>query len=82
MIFYGDHAYTFEVGEVSTEVKKLLKITKESLYVGIAQFKAHNRIGDVGYAIQQYCEKEGYGVVRELVGHGLGSYNARRATNA
>lgn len=70
--FYGDHAYTFEVGEVSPEIKKLLQITKESLYVGIAQFKAHNRIGDVGYAIQNHCEKEGYGVVHELVGHGLG----------
>ncbi|MFV0530646.1 MAG: type I methionyl aminopeptidase [Flavobacteriales bacterium] len=70
--FYGDHAYTFEVGEVSAEIKKLLQTTKESLYVGIAQFRANNRVGDVGYAIQQYCEKEGFGVVRELVGHGLG----------
>lgn len=70
--FYGDHAYTFEVGEVSPEIKKLLQITKESLYLGIEQFKSHNRIGDVGYAIQNHCEKEGYGVVRELVGHGLG----------
>ncbi len=70
--FYGDHAYTFEVGEVNAETKKLLKIAKESLYIGIEQFRANNRIGDVGYAIQQYCEKENYGVVRELVGHGLG----------
>ncbi|MEE9362886.1 MAG: type I methionyl aminopeptidase [Cellulophaga sp.] len=70
--FYGDHAYTFAVGEVSPQVEKLLKITKESLYVGIREFKAGNRVGDVGYAIQQYCEKEGYGIVRELVGHGLG----------
>ncbi len=70
--FYGDHAYTFKVGEVSSEVEKLLKITKESLYVGIREFKAGNRTGDVGYAIQQYCEAHGYGVVRELVGHGLG----------
>ncbi len=70
--FYGDHAYTFEVGEVLPETKKLLQITKESLYLGIAQFRANNRIGDVGYAIQQHCEKEGYGVVRELVGHGVG----------
>jgi len=52
--------------------KKLLRITKESLLVGIRQFRAGNRVGDVGYAIQQYTEKEGYGVVRELVGHGLG----------
>ena len=70
--FYGDHAYTFEVGEVLPEVKQLLKITKESLYIGIREFRSGNRVGDVGYAIQQYCEKHGYGVVRELVGHGLG----------
>lgn len=71
--FYGDHAYTFEVGEVSDDVKKLLRITKESLYEGIRQFYSGNRVGDVGFAIQQYCENHGYGVVRELVGHGLGS---------
>ena len=70
--FYGDHAYTFEVGEVDAETKKLLRVTKESLYKGIEQFKAGNRVGDVGYAIQKYCEDHGYGVVRELVGHGLG----------
>ncbi|RPD91213.1 type I methionyl aminopeptidase [Aureibaculum marinum] len=70
--FYGDHAYTFEVGEVSDDIKKLLKVTKESLYIGIRQFRAGNRVGDVGYAIQTYCENHGYGVVRELVGHGLG----------
>ena len=70
--FYGDHAYTFPVGEVSPEVEKLLQITKESLYVGIREFRIGNRVGDVGFAIQQYTEKHGYGVVRELVGHGLG----------
>lgn len=70
--FYGDHAYTFEVGEVAQETKKLLQITKESLYVGIREFKAGNRVGDVGYAIQKFTEDYGYGVVRELVGHGLG----------
>lgn len=70
--FYGDHAYTFEIGEVAPETKKLLQITKESLYIGIREFKAGNRVGDVGYAIQKYCEDQGYGVVRELVGHGLG----------
>jgi methionyl aminopeptidase len=70
--FYGDHAYTFEVGEVKPEVKKLLKITKESLYEGIRHFKIGNRVGDLSAAIQNFCEKEGYGVVRELVGHGLG----------
>ena len=70
--FYGDHAYTFEVGEVAPETKKLLQITKESLYEGIRELKAGNRVGDVGFAIQAYCEKHGYGIVRELVGHGLG----------
>ncbi len=70
--FYGDHAYTFEVGEVSPEVKKLLEVTKASLYKGIAAFKSGNRVGDVGHAIQEFTEAHGYGVVRELVGHGLG----------
>jgi methionyl aminopeptidase len=71
--YYGDHAYTFQVGEVAPEVKKLLKVTKESLYLGIAEFRAGNRLGDLGYAIQNHAEKHGYGVVRELVGHGIGS---------
>jgi len=71
--FYGDHAYTFAVGEVKPEVEELLKVTKESLYVGIREFKLGNRVGDVGYAIQKYTEDRGYGVVRELVGHGLGA---------
>ncbi len=70
--FYGDHAYTFELGEVAPETKELLRVTKESLYIGIREFKAGNRVGDVAYAIQQHCEGHGYGVVRELVGHGLG----------
>lgn len=70
--FYGDHAYTFPVGEVDEEVKKLLQVTKESLYKGIKEFKIGNRVGDVGYAIQKHAEDHGYGVVRELVGHGLG----------
>ncbi len=70
--FYGDHAYTFSVGEIIPETQKLLDITKKSLYVGIHQFKKGNRVGDVGYAIQQFTEKYGYGVVRELVGHGIG----------
>lgn len=70
--FYGDHAYTFAVGEITAEVEKLLRITKESLYVGIRELKVGKRIGDVGFAIQQYCEAEGYGIVRELVGHGIG----------
>jgi methionyl aminopeptidase len=70
--FYGDHAYTFSVGEVDPEIQKLLDVTKESLYKGIREFKAGNRVGDVGYAIQDFAETHGYGVVRELVGHGLG----------
>lgn len=70
--FYGDHAYTFEIGDVDKEIKQLLKITKESLYQGVRAFKIGNRVGDVGYAIQNYCENNGYGIVRELVGHGLG----------
>ena len=59
--FYGDHAYTFQVGNIKSDIKKLLEITKASLYEGIKSFKEGNRIGDFGYAIQNYCEKEGYG---------------------
>lgn len=70
--FYGDHAYTFEVGDVAPEIKQLLKVTKESLYLGIEATKVGNRISDIGWAIQNHAEKYGYGVVRELVGHGLG----------
>lgn len=70
--FNGDSAYTFCVGEVADEVKELLRVTRESLYLGIEQAKEGNRIGDIGYAIQAYCEKLGYTVVRELVGHGIG----------
>ena len=70
--FYGDHAYTFSVGEISVEKKKLLDITKKSLYKGISLFSSGNRVGDVGYIIQNYVESFGYGVVRELVGHGIG----------
>ena len=70
--YVGDHAYTFAIGEVSDEIEKLLRITKESLYLGIAETKAGNRIGDIGAAVQEYAEKHGFGVVRELVGHGLG----------
>lgn len=70
--FYGDHAYTFGVGEISPELRQLIDVTKESLYLGIEQMVIGNRIGDISYAIQQHAEKNGYGVVRELVGHGLG----------
>ena len=70
--YHGDHAYSFEIGEVALETKKLLQVTKESLYVGIREFKIGNRVEDVGNAIQKYTESHGYGVVRELVGHGVG----------
>ena len=70
--FCGDSAYTFCVGEVDQKVKDLLRITKEALYKGIEQAKEDNRIGDIGSAIQDYCEINGYSVVRELVGHGIG----------
>ena len=70
--FYGDHAYTFEVGEVAPAVRKLLEVTKKSLYLGIEQCRVGNRIGDISHAIQSYTESFGYGVVKELVGHGLG----------
>ena len=73
--FHGDSAYTFGVGEISDEVKKLLKVTKESLYIGIEKATAGNRVGDIAFAIQDYTEKKhGYGVVRDLVGHGLGRH--------
>ena len=70
--YYGDSAFTYEVGEVDDEIRLLLKVTKESLYKGIEMAFAGNRIGDIGYAVQQYAESFGYGVVRELVGHGVG----------
>ena len=70
--FYGDHAYTFPVGNIDSKVEKLLQVTKASLYEGIRSFKEGNRIGDLGYKIQSFCEGNGYGVVRDLVGHGLG----------
>ena len=70
--FYGDHAYTFEIGDVDAQTKKLLKVTKECLDLGIEQVAKGKRIGDIGFAVQQHAEANGYGVVRELVGHGLG----------
>ena len=70
--FHGDSCYTFTVGEVSEEVIKLLHTTKESLYKGIEVATAGNRIGDISYAIQSYCERAGYSVVREMCGHGIG----------
>jgi len=70
--FYGDSAFTYEVGNVKEEVKKLLQVTKESLYKGIEQAVCGKRLGDIGDEIQDYTESFGYGVVREMVGHGVG----------
>ncbi|MCB0766133.1 MAG: type I methionyl aminopeptidase, partial [Flavobacteriales bacterium] len=70
--FYGDSAYTFCVGEVAEETRRLLTVTQECLKLGIAAAVENNRTGDIGNAIQTHAEKNGYGVVRELVGHGVG----------
>ena len=70
--FYGDHAYTFAIGEIPKSTERLLRVTKESLYLGIEQAVAGNRVQDIGWAIQKHAEDNGFGVVRELVGHGLG----------
>ena len=70
--FNGDSCYTFCVGEVSQEVRQLLRTTKEALYLGIEQATAGHHVGDIGSAVQDLCEKHGYGVVRELTGHGIG----------
>jgi methionyl aminopeptidase len=71
--FYGDSAFTYAVGEVKEDALKLLRITNESLYKGIEQAVVGNRLGDIGFAIQNHTEvKNGYGVVRDLVGHGIG----------
>ena len=72
--YYGDSAFSFEIGTVSDEGKELLKVTKEALYLGIEQAVEGNRVGDIGYAIQSFCERAGYSVVREMVGHGLGKH--------
>lgn len=71
--FHGDSAYTFAIGQPSDAIKQLMKVTKESLYKGIEKAVANNRVGDIAYAIQEHTERRnGYGVVRELVGHGVG----------
>ena len=70
--FNGDSCYTFCVGEVSDEIKQLLSTTKEALYKGIENAVAGRHLGDIGSAVQDHCEKKGYGVVRELTGHGIG----------
>ena len=71
--YFGDSAYTFEVGEVKESTKRLLRITKECLFLGIGRAIARYRIGDIAYTIQQHAERNGYSVVRELVGHGIGT---------
>ena len=70
--FYGDHAKTFIVNETSSDKMKLLEVTKECLMLGIKEVQVGNRIGDIGHAIQTYAESNGYSVVRELIGHGIG----------
>jgi methionyl aminopeptidase len=70
--YFGDHAYTFIVGDCDEESMRLLRHTLESLYKGIDQAVHGNKVGDISHAIQTHCENEGFGVVRELVGHGLG----------
>lgn len=70
--FYGDSAYTYCIGEVAAETKELLRNTKESLYAGIEVAKEGNRLGDISFAIQSKVKEKGYGIVRELVGHGVG----------
>ncbi|MBR1793145.1 MAG: type I methionyl aminopeptidase [Bacteroidales bacterium] len=70
--YVGDSAYTFAVGEVSPATQRLMKVTKEALFIGLEKCKVGNRVGDISHAVQQHCEKNGYSVVRELCGHGVG----------
>ena len=72
--YYGDSAYTFAIGEVSEEVKKLMRVTKECLYLGIEKAVPGMRVGDIGFAVQDHAERNGFGVVKELVGHGVGTH--------
>ena len=74
--FNGDNACTYGVGKIDLEAQRLLDVTKAALYKGIEQAKAGNRIGDIGYAVQSYCEDAGFSVVREFVGHGTGLYKS------
>lgn len=71
--YYGDNAYTFEVGEVNSQIRNFLQVSKESLYIGISYLKYGNHIGDIGYNIQKYANTNGYSVVIDFVGHGIGS---------
>ena len=70
--YVADSAYTFAVGEISPEMQRLMKVTKEALFIGLDKCKAGNRVGDISHAVQMHCEKNGYSVVRELCGHGVG----------
>ncbi|WP_185855357.1 type I methionyl aminopeptidase [Blattabacterium cuenoti] len=70
--YYGEHAYTFEVGNVSSKIKKFLELSKKSLYAGIKKCKIGNRIGDIGHSIENIIKKNGYFIVKDLVGHGIG----------
>ena len=70
--YHADAARTFAVGEISPEAQKLIDVTKECFMKGAAQAVAGNRIGDIGFAVQSFAEENGYGVVRELIGHGVG----------
>ncbi|MBM3262156.1 MAG: type I methionyl aminopeptidase [candidate division Zixibacteria bacterium] len=70
--YHGDTAFTFPIGQISSQAQRLLDITRESLYLGIAEAKAGNRIGDVGHAVQHFVETHGYSTVRDLCGHGVG----------
>lgn len=71
--YNGDSAYTFAVGTIAPEVERLLQVTNESLFKGIEQAVPGNRVGDIGHAVQEYCESRGYGVIREYEGHGIGT---------
>jgi methionyl aminopeptidase len=72
--YYGDSAYTFAIGEVDELTQKLMQVTKECLYLGIEKAVAGMRVGDIGSAVQEHAERNGFGVVRELVGHGVGTH--------
>jgi methionyl aminopeptidase len=79
--WHADGAWTFPVGTISKPAQRLLNVTREALYQGISKAKVGNRIGDIGHAVQKYCESNGFGVVRELVGHGIGRKLHEEPTN-
>ena len=78
----ADSCWAYAIGTPSDEVEKLMEVTREAMYLGIEQAVVGNRIGDIGAAIQEYAESRGYGVVRDLVGHGDWANNARRTNGA